>query len=49
MAILAPSLAAAKAMAKPIPLEAPVITKVFPFKLPSFLKSKVLARLITHP
>jgi len=33
IATFAPSLAASKAIAKPIPLEAPVINKVLPFKV----------------
>lgn len=36
MAILAPSYAALNAIAKPIPLDAPEINIVLPFKLPAF-------------
>ena len=37
MTMFAPSFAALNAIAKPIPLEAPLIKIVFPFKLPAFL------------
>ena len=37
IAIFAPSLAHLRAMASPIPLEAPVITTVFPYRGGSFL------------
>ena len=48
MAIFAPSLAALRAIANPIPRDAPVINNVFPFKFPLLRKSGVSMFLITE-
>jgi len=48
IAMFAPSYAALSAIARPIPLEAPEMNIVLPFRSPTYLKSKFSTFLITH-